>query len=438
MTVSARTLTSALAERVGRDRVLDGVETLTAFAIDGRTPRCVVRPQSLEQVAVVLALAWDEKLAVIPRGAGTTQTLGAPPARLDVVLDLTALDRVIEDNPDDLTIRVQAGLTAGALAQRLARRHQWLPVDPPAWRSRTLGGLVATGAAGPLRTRYGTLRDLVLGVRFVQAEGVVTWGGAGVVKSVTGYDVPKLIVGSLGTLGVVGELALRLQPMPDVERTWLATFGWVGAAQEFVSAVGASSLQPNRIELLNEAALRACEMVGGPVAVAVTIGSAAASVREQGERLQALAGAADASIAPFEGEFWTRYDAALMPAEGEVVLHIATLPSHLAETVAAVQGALPPEQDGAAMITGSPLIGTLRVALTGVEADTIKPLLGDVRAFVGALGGSVVVQSAPAAVRDRIDPWGPIDAGALSLMRAIKQEFDPRGVLNPGRFVGGL
>src|SRR6266540_3133332 len=112
-----------------------------------------------------------------------------------------------------------------------ASRRQLLPVDPPGVGSRTLGGLVATAASGPLRARYGTLRDLLLGVRFVQADGVVTWGGARVVKSVTGYDVPKLMVGALGSLGVLGELTLRLHPMPEFEATWLASFNGPAAAQ---------------------------------------------------------------------------------------------------------------------------------------------------------------------------------------------------------------
>src|SRR5437899_6220512 len=162
-------------------------------------------------------------------------------------------------------------------------------MDPPGWRRRTLGGMIATNAAGPLRARYGALRDLVLGVRFVQADGVVTWGGARVVKSVTGYDVPKLMVGSLGTLGVLCELTLRLQPMPDTEQTWLAMFASVGAAQAFAARIVDSPLQPTRLEFLNEPALRACQMSSATAGVAVAIGSAHSAVREQGEQIAAIA-----------------------------------------------------------------------------------------------------------------------------------------------------
>src|SRR5207247_2044505 len=163
---------------------------------------------------------------------------------------------VVEYNPDDLTVTVEAGATMEALTARVGARRQLLPLDPGGVERRTLGGLAATNASGPLRARYGTLRDLLLGVRFVQADGVVTWGGAKVVKSVSGYDVPKLMVGALGTLGVLGELTLRLHPMPEFEATWLASFEDLAVAQAFVARLIDSTVQPTRVEILNRAGLR--------------------------------------------------------------------------------------------------------------------------------------------------------------------------------------
>src|SRR6266403_2614283 len=256
MSVAARSIGEAFVTIAGRDRVRDDAASLTASTIDGLRPRWVVRPASLEQLSRVLALACDGRLAVVPRGAGSSLELGSPPSRVDVVLDLTGLDQVIEYNPDDLTITAQAGMSAGALAALLAPRRQWLPIDPPGIAARTLGGITATNASGPLRARFGGLRDLLLGVRFVQADGVVTWGGSKVVKSVSGYDVPKLMVGALGTLGVLAELTLRLHPLPDTERSWLVTLERAQAAQDFVARLIDSPLQPNRVELFNDDAAR--------------------------------------------------------------------------------------------------------------------------------------------------------------------------------------
>lgn len=186
MTVTTRALSGALAAVVGADRIHEDEAGLATAAIDGVTPRWLAAPATPEQVAQLLALAHEERLAVVPRGSGTALEQGGPPRRLDLVLDLRRLQAVVEHNPDDLTISVQAGMTAGTLAARLAPHRQTLPLDPPGWSTRTLGGIAATQASGPLRMRYGTMRDLLLGVRFVQADGVLTWGGARVVKSVTG------------------------------------------------------------------------------------------------------------------------------------------------------------------------------------------------------------------------------------------------------------
>jgi glycolate oxidase FAD binding subunit len=437
MAVSAASMAGVFAERLGPDRLIVDPSALSAAAIDGHTPRFIVRPASIDHVAAVLAIAWDESLAVVPRGAGTALGLGAPPSRVDVVLDLTGLDHVLEDNPDDLTVSVEAGMTAGGLAERLAGRRQWLPMDPPGWRRRTLGGMIATNAAGPLRARYGALRDLVLGVRFVQADGVVTWGGARVVKSVTGYDVPKLMVGALGTLGVLCELTLRLHPMPEAEQTWLATFTSVEAAQAFAARVVNSPLQPMRLELLNEAALRVCQAPSAPFGVAVAIGSAHPAVREQGEALAVLASGEKVRVAAVGEDLWTRYDAALTPAEDEVILRIGSLPSRLADTVGVIERAFP-AAERAVLITGCASLGSLRVAITGADVETIKQLVEEMRGLTADFGGAVVVESAPTRVRAAFDPWGPVEPAALGLMHAIKQEFDARGVLNPGRFVGGL
>ncbi len=437
MAVSAASMAGVFAERLGPDRLIIDPGALSTAAIDGHTPRFIVRPASIDHVAAVLAIAWDENLAVVPRGAGTALGLGAPPSRVDVVLDLTGLDHVLEDNPDDLTVSVEAGMTAGGLAERLAGRRQWLPMDPPGWRRRTLGGMIATNAAGPLRARYGALRDLVLGVRFVQADGVVTWGGARVVKSVTGYDVPKLMVGALGTLGVLCELTLRLQPMPEAEQTWLAPFTSVEAAQAFAARVVNSPLQPMRLELLNEAALRVCQAPSAPFGVAVAIGSAHPAVREQGEALAVLASGEKVRVAAVGEDLWTRYDAALTPAEDEVILRIGSLPSRLADTVEVIERAFP-AAERAVLITGCAALGSLRVAITGADVETVKRLVEEMRGLTADFGGAVVVESAPTSVRAAFDPWGPVEPAALGLMRAIKQEFDARGVLNPGRFVGGL
>jgi len=355
------------------------------------------------------------------------------------VLDLVGLDRVIEYNPDDLTITVQAGITAGALAARLAAHRQWLALDPPGSAARTVGGIAATNASGPLRGRYGTMRDLLLGVRFVQADGVLTWGGSKVVKSVSGYDVPKLMVGALGTLGVLAELTLRLHPTPPTERTWLVPVESARAAQALVERVVDSPLQPSRLELFNETALRLVSAESAGAGVAVSIGSVAEAVREQGERLTAIATASAGRIVPMPEEFWSRAESAMGPPPGSTVLHVAALADRLAGTVGAIEEAfrtVAPRAD--VRLCGSASLGTLRAVVSDAGIAETVAVTTRLRALVAEVGGSVVIARGPVELRRAVDAWGPVEPRAFALMRALRDEFDPARVLNPGRYLGGL
>jgi glycolate oxidase FAD binding subunit len=425
--VTTPALGGALRSIVGAEHLREGGE-----AVDGLTPRWTATPATPEQAAALVALAHDARLAVVPRGAGSALELGHPPARVDLVLDTSRLDAVLEYNPDDLTVSVQAGCTAGALAARLAARRQTLPLDPPGWPARTLGGLAATQASGPLRQRYGTMRDLLLGVRFVQADGVVTWGGAKVVKSVSGYDVPKLMVGALGTLGVLVELTLRLHPAPDYEATWLASFRTPGHAQECVAALLDSTVQPSRLEILDGRVLAACGLPVSAAALAISIGTVEPAVRAQGGLVAAFVRRARGAVETMGASFWRSYDRALA-GPGGVALRIGTVPTRLVEMLGTVQAALP----GAA-VAGAAGVGALRAIVGPVEWAGLAAALERLRAGVAEADGGVIVERAPRGLRERLDPWGPVPAPALAVMRALKAEFDPRGILNPGRFVGGL
>ena len=427
MAVTTTATLAGLRAIVGAEHVCDG-----GAAVDGVVPRWSAAPATIEQVAALVALAYDEGLVVVPRGGGTALELGHPPARVDLVVEMRRLDAVLEYQPEDLTVTVQAGCTAGALAARLAAHRQLLPLDPPGWAGRSLGGLAATQATGPLRQRYGGMRDLLLGVRFAQADGVLTWGGAKVVKSVSGYDVPKLMVGALGTLGVLLELTLRLHPAPDYEATWLASFRTPAHAQDCVASLLDSTVQPNRIELLDERALAACGLPASAAALAIAIGTVEPAVRAQEGVVKTIARGAQGSVETMGTSFWRTYDRVLAGFDG-VVLRIGTVPARLMAMLGAVQAVLP----GAA-VAGAAGVGALHALVTHADAGVLGAALERLRATVGEVGGGVIVERAPRALRERLDPWGPVPAPALQAMRALKHEFDPRGVLNPGRFVGGL
>lgn len=436
MAVSTTALTDALAGIVGSEHLSTDPVSLERHAVDGVRPCWIALPTSIEELTRLLCLASEEHLAVVPYGTGARIGVGNLPARADLVIGMRRLSGLVEYQPDDLTVTVEAGITLQALAARLAPRRQFLPLDPLVGAPRSVGGAVAVNDSGPLRVRYGTARDLVLGVRFVQADGTLTWGGAKVVKSVTGYDIPKLLVGSMGTLGILAELTLRLQPMPEAEGHWLFSFPSGERAGAFLASVLDSSLQPTRLELLNREVLSGLGFPRAPAALAVTVGSAIEAVRSQRETLFAFAARnGGEGVAMPEGDLWQRIGQVLDASNG-VLLKVVTLPALTAERLSAIEE-LAGARRVAACVVAEAGNGVLRSRLKGNlsgqewEREIIIPL----RERVAAEGGSVVVEAAPRALKERLDVWGPIDPSVLAIMRRLKAEFDPRGILNPGRFI---
>jgi glycolate oxidase FAD binding subunit len=434
--VSAGAVHEALADIAGREHCLREAPALAGYAVDGVIPSLVVRPASVDEVSRVVALCAAERLAIAPRGSGSSAGLGNPPRRLDVVLELSRLRAVREYVPEDMVATVEAGATLDALASHFAPHRQALTLDPPGGGARTVGGVLATHASGPLRFRYGTGRDLLLGARFVQADGTLTWGGAKVVKSVTGYDVPKLLVGSLGTLGVLVEATLRLHPMPPASRTWRLGFPSRAAAGAFLAGLLDSPLQPDRAALLDAAALRRAGLGGDAIGLLVSIGSAAEAVEHQGAVLARLAVGHGGGSDEVPDTAWTGLGAAV---DGPILLRAVGEPRRLLDWVGEAQAAAARARvDG--MVLAQPGHGVLQLSIRdGFDAARVaKDLVQPLRRALEAEGGCLVLERGPIDLKSVCEVWGTINREILDIMTSIKTEFDPAGLLNPGRFVGGL
>jgi len=436
MAVSSPALADALAEIVTRSHLIDAPATLDAHAVDGMRPRWIARPGRVEEVSRLLALAHGEGLAVSPRGSGAAVGLGNQPRRLDLVMDLARLDSVTEYVAEDMVVSVETGVTLGALAQRLGVKGQMLPVDPIGGGARTIGGVLATNASGPLRLRHGTARDLTLGVRFVQADGTITWGGAKVVKSVTGYDVPKLLVGSLGTIGVIVGATLRLRPLPEASATWRVELPSRPAAESCLAALLDSGIELERLTLLNRPARKACGDADDQLAFVASLGSVKEAVLDQGAALTRLIHAHGGQGQETAPSIWNRLGDAL---DAPVTLRLACEPKGLLFWLGEVEE-LASGLGLAVSAVAQAGNGVLQFALvggvptTGLDANLVQPL----RDGLGPEGGSLVVERAPTELKAELEVWGPIPQDSLAIMTRFKQEFDPLGILNPGRFVGGL
>lgn len=368
-----------------------------------------------------------------PVGGGTQLDLGMPPARLDVVIDTTGLDRVVEYEPADLTITVEAGIRFSRLQSLLAEQGQFLAFDPPVEDAATLGGLMATNASGPLRFAYGTARDLVLGTRVVNADGELTHAGGRVVKNVAGYDLNKLYIGSLGTLGIIVELSLKLAPIPPASAAVIARFADLDGARSVLNAVVHSPLAPLAVELLGSGAARAAGLPAEKVIV-FRVGGYPQAVERQVRDLAELLGQHGGQRVDVADGAWDDLAQSRMAAlQGAMVLKAAAPIS--AST--ALLNILETRLHGLDPIVWSHAGNGVAFAACTAPADA--QVLLEARREVGALGSnaSLVIQRCPTALKGVLDVWG--DPGSsLPLMRALKQKLDPHNTLNPGRYVGGI
>jgi len=384
--------------------------------VGGVAPSWVARPRGPGEVAELLRAADGLGMRTVARGAGTKLDWGADPEGLELVVDLSAMSSVLEHSAEDLVVRAEAGCPLAELQRLLSRAGQRLPVDEVVEGS-TVGGAVATGICGPLRHRFGAVRDMVLGVSFVRADGVAAKSGSKVVKNVAGYDLAKLFTGSFGTLGVLTEVILRARPLPRHEAFVLAAFEDVAETGARLRALAHSGAVPSAVEARRDGR--------GPLEAAVLLEGAAPLDSRVGEVTSILGDSAAVAARP---SWW-----GALP--GRTTIKVA-VPLRAVPLVLGVAD-LPGIGSSAPLVSGSAGVGVFFVGLpTSAGPEEVRSLVGVLRTLCLAEGGSAVVLRAPPEVRDSLDVWGPVDG--LELMRRIKREFDPGRRLSPGRFVGGI
>jgi glycolate oxidase FAD binding subunit len=388
--------------------------------VGGAHPLGVASPGSLEELREVLAGAARAGVGVVPLGGGTDRGCEAPSGPF-VALSTRRLVGIEDYEPADLTLTAAAGTELAAIEGALTAQGQWLPVDPPHRRRRTLGGLVATGSAGPLGTTYGAPRDHVLGLTVVTGDGRVLRLGGRVMKNVAGFDLVKLVVGSRGTLGVVTSATVRLFPRPEEDRALVVRGGRPGELIPIARVVATSPVVPA------SAVLVAPAPEGGGGALILRLQGASAAVDADAARILAGSGVDAEQVAGADaaGLFGVAADHA---ADGQVVVRATALPAALAEVVAAVSEALP----GAA-VAADVLAGRIRASVRDAAVTSAEALVA-LRARLESLGGSLSLELAPAELVARVGAHGARGrSGALAA--SLRRRFDPGGVLSPGRFV---
>ena len=397
-------------------------------AIASFSPQCLLHPHTPEALAKIMKIAHEHRWRVLPCGSGSKLNWGGLVKKADLVVSSDRLNRLIEHAVGDLTVTVEAGVKLSDLQQTLQQADQFLPLDP-AYPDATIGGIIATADAGSWRQRYGGVRDLVLGLSFVGADGQTAKAGGRVVKNVAGYDLMKLLTGSYGTLGIITQATFRVYPLPPASATVLLV-GENDAIATAAQTLRNSGLTPTAADLLSASVVQQLEL-GQGMGLIVRFQSIPESVTQQAAQLEIVAQQLGLQIemAADEIQLWERL---------QKIGRSLTSASAITCKIGVVPTAAVPMLTQAELISRGLGIVHANSGLGKLYWDTQEATeVVKMRSLCQEQGGFLTVLESPASLKQQIDPWG-YTGNALEMMRKLKQQFDPDQILSPGRFVGGI
>ena len=460
MSTTATNVAARLETVIGAARVNGSSESCAKFAVDDVVPSAVARPASSAEVVEIVHFAKSEKLALIPCGNCTKLGIGMPPARYDIALDMTGLDQIAYYDPDDLTLSVDAGMNLAQLEDALAQQQQFVPLAVPFFTECTIGGTIASNIGSALRPGYGSARDFLLGAEFVNGAGTLTKSGGRVVKNVTGYDLHKLLIGSLGTLGAITRLNFRTFPLPEGYGHLVSTFSSVDSIVRFQAMVS-KSLTPSSLDILGpeaaqvvarfkdnqDAALpswfthsswHVCVGFEGTetilrrysselVRYAEKCGASNCNVLEKSDD-KSLGGALREliNLLSWSGPAATIFKINAFPIFSPDVINLRTLA----------------ERFSVPCCIFANLSGPLYFALAPNDLDdktigSLAHIASEVFDYGAAHKGSASILFCPTALKRFVNIWGPT-RNDTALMRRVKNAFDPQNLFAYGRFVGSF
>ena len=446
-----------LREKIGEAGVIQDPDRLKAYAIDGKKPKVVVTPGTIDEVSKVVAHANQQHLAIIPKGNGSKMEMGGIPKKIDIILSTGRLNRITDRDCENLTLSAESGITLSEVQKSLAKvgKGYFLPLDPPFTDKATLGGIVATNSSGPKRLLYGTARDMMIGAKAVFPNGDIVVSGGKTVKNVSGYDMCKLLIGSYGTLGILCEMTFKLLPLPEKEATLLLSFAELEEADGFAREMRGSQLIPSSLEILNAKAVQKMKYPvsmppNGNFLVAIGVEGVTESIDRQisemseiGKKhgvLEAVTLDSDKHLA-----FWI----AIRDFSYGLIQEYPNAISLKSNFLISKCGEMLGEYEKIAQGLGIDC-AFISHAGNGILYSHILPgknFRSKVESFVELIekltaeavkyGGGLVVESCPLSIKKKVDVWGQSRSDYL-VARRLKEQIDPAGILNIGRFVGGI
>ncbi len=434
---NTRSLYNELRQIVGEECILTE-DQVSDYTYDGIVPKAVVLPSSVNEIQDVLHYASEHDYAVLPAGSGTKLGIGNLAENTAIVLSMTRLNKIVEYEPADLTVTVEAGISLADLQKELAQHRQFLPLNPPYTEKCTIGGIVATNVSGSLRLRYGTARNLVLGMRVVHASGTVVKSGGKVVKNVAGYDLNKLYIGSYGTLGIITEVTFKLAPLPVHEAIIAAQFLTIEDAVKTGLNIVSSQSLPTFVNMLINVALNPFEEKKPTLIVG--FGGDPETVKWQLNTVQSLVEQTDVfSVQRIKRESQEsicntiREFPAVDKSFNGILIKVNLKRTDIANFA---DYALEDTHEMMALLGNGVLYLKIPIG-ENTDFHQLSNMLTRLRQRAADLGGNLIIESAPSELKRQIDVWGPI-GDTLNLMKQLKAKFDNTELLNPGRFVSRI
>jgi glycolate oxidase FAD binding subunit len=425
---------------IGSENIKGSEENFSEFAVDGKIPKLIVYPTSSEEISEILRVANEEEASICLRSQGTKIGTGNIPKSIDIVICMSRFCRIVEHDFGNLTVTVETGVKLSELQRVLEDKKQFLPVDPVCSSKSSVGGIVASNSNGPRRLRYGSVRDLLIGMKAVLPTGQKIRAGGKVVKNVAGYDMCKLFVGSFGTLGIITEATFKLYPLPEVQKTILLLFENAVQAFEHVSSLLGSVFFPASIVVLNYSALN---FLSSKIDIALTENMCCLAIRLEGfsesvqreyDEIQKMRVVYTKTLEGTEQDkFWTALSD-FYCISGSNFSFKGSVPVSITSNIFRRVEENSKNLELSISIISHAGSGIIYIFFSTQELGKAIQFTNELGFYIEKEGGYFVVESAPSEVKKKINIWGYF-SGGMKIMHDIKKKFDPGDILNPGRLI---
>ena len=395
--------------------------------LSANTPHYLSLPQNPQQLSQIVKYAYKNDLSLFILGKGSKINWGNLRNNCDLVVSTEKLNQIVEHSVGDFTITVEAGINLSILKNHLKQFNQYLPIDPTFPETATIGGIIATSDGGSLRHKYNGIRDLILGISFVRSDGEIVKAGGKVVKNVAGYDLMKLLTGSYGSLGIITEVTLRLYPILQNSQTIIIT-GDAEKIDKTIKLLKNSSLTPIKADVLSSSIIKDLKL-GENLGLLVQFQGILESINLQASQLENIAKNLElkTELLPENkvGELYNNIDQYLTKIESNnsVTCKVGILPNFAVNFLEKLEELSVIKQRGIIHIDSG--IGKIYL-----EQEKLLASLKKMREYSRKYQGYLIVLDAPKQVKKEIDTWG-YNGNAITIMKKIKQKFDPKNILNP-------